>query len=59
MMLEYRVSARRIDGDGSEAEARAAHIVLDTDRAGRDDAFNPAAMLLASLAACLRKGPSG
>jgi uncharacterized OsmC-like protein len=30
--------------------------VLDTDMAGRPDAFNPAEMLLASLAACILKG---
>lgn len=56
MMLEYRVTARRIDSHGSEAEAKAARLVLDTGMAGRDDAFNPAEMLLASLAACLLKG---
>lgn len=55
-MLEYRVTARRIDSHGSEAEAKAARLVLDTDMAGRVDAFNPAEMLLASLAACLLKG---
>ncbi len=55
-MLEYRFTARRIDSHGSEAEAKAARLVLDTDMAGRDDAFNPAEMLLASLAACLLKG---
>ncbi len=31
MMLEYRVTARRIDSHGSEAEAKAARLVLDTD----------------------------
>lgn len=56
MMREYRVHARRIDGHGSEASTRAARIVLDTDMAGRPDAFNPAELLLASLAACLLKG---
>jgi len=56
VMLEYRVTARRIDSHGSEASAKAARLVLDTDMAGRDDAFNPAEMLLASLAACLLKG---
>lgn len=49
MMLAYRVTARRINGHGSEAEAKSARLVLDTDTAGRDDAFNPAEMLLASL----------
>jgi uncharacterized OsmC-like protein len=55
-MLEYNVSARRIDSHGSEATAKDARIVLDTDMAGRADAFNPAEMLLASLAACILKG---
>ncbi|MEB8389364.1 OsmC family protein [Rhodobacteraceae bacterium KMM 6894] len=55
-MLDYKVTARRIDSHGSEAKAKAARIVLDTDMKGRDDAFNPAEMLLASLAACLLKG---
>jgi uncharacterized OsmC-like protein len=55
-MLEYRFTARCIDCFGLEAEAKAARLGVDTDRAGRDDAFNPAKMLLASLAACLLKG---
>ena len=55
-MLEYTVSARRIDAHGSEATTKAAHITLDTDMAGRADAFNPAELLLASLAACILKG---
>ncbi len=55
-MLEYHVTARRIDSRGAEAQAKSAHILLDTDMAGRADAFNPAEMLLASLAACLLKG---
>ena len=55
-MLEYHVSARRIDSHGSEATTKDARIVLDTDMAGRADAFNPAEMLLASLAACILKG---
>ncbi|MDP2122565.1 MAG: OsmC family protein [Hoeflea sp.] len=55
-MLEYRVSARRIDSHGSEATTKDATIILDTDMAGRADAFNPAEMLLASLAACILKG---
>jgi uncharacterized OsmC-like protein len=55
-MLDYRVSARRIDSHGAEALCKDARIVLDTDLAGRSDAFNPAEMLLASLAACILKG---
>ena len=56
MMLDYHVTARRIDGHGSQAQTKDAIIVLDTDMAGRPDAFNPAEMLLASLAACILKG---
>jgi len=55
-MLEYHVSARRIDSHGAQATTKAAVIPLDTDLAGRADAFNPAEMLLASLAACILKG---
>lgn len=55
-MLEYNVSARRIDGHGSVAFAKQAEVVLDTDMAGRPDAFNPAELFLASVAACMIKG---
>lgn len=55
-MLDYTVTARRIDKHGSEARTKDALIVLDTDMKGRADAFNPAEMLLASLAACMLKG---
>ncbi|PPB80986.1 putative OsmC-like protein [Albidovulum inexpectatum] len=55
-MLDYRVQARRIDDHGSEATTRDARITLDTSMAGRPDAFNPAELLLASLAACMLKG---
>ena len=55
-MLEYTVSARRNNAHGSEATTKAAVITLDTDMAGRADAFNPAELLLASLAACILKG---
>jgi uncharacterized OsmC-like protein len=54
--LEYRVSARRIDAHGSEARTKEASVLLDTDVAGRVDAFNPAELLLASLGACMIKG---
>lgn len=56
LMLEYRVSARRVDAHGSTAETKATSITLDTDIAGRADAFNPAELLLASIAACMIKG---
>ena len=55
-MLEYRVHARRIAAHGSEASAKDARIVLDTDVNGRVDAFNPAELFLAAIAACMIKG---
>ena len=55
-MLEYRVGARRIDSHGSVASAKKAEIVLDTDVGGRPDAFNPAELFLAAIAACMIKG---
>jgi uncharacterized OsmC-like protein len=55
-MLEYRVEARRIDAHGSVATTRDASVTLDTDLKGRPDAFNPAELLLASVAACMIKG---
>jgi uncharacterized OsmC-like protein len=54
-MLEYRVHATRIDGHGSLAHCKDAEVRLDTDVKGRPDAFNPAELLLASLAACMLK----
>lgn len=55
-MLEYRVGARRIDAHGSVASAKEAEIILDTDVGGRPDAFNPAELFLAAIAACMIKG---
>lgn len=55
-MLEYRVSARRNDAHGSEATTKDARLTLDTDVNGRPDAFNPAELFLASIAACMIKG---
>jgi uncharacterized OsmC-like protein len=54
--MEFRVQARRVDAHGSIAECKEATLVLDTDLAGRRDAFNPAELLLAALAACILKG---
>lgn len=56
MMLEYVVEARRIDTHGSVARTKDAEIALDTDMNGRPDAFNPAELLLAAVAACMIKG---
>lgn len=55
-MLEYTVEARRSDAHGSVATTKDAKIILDTDLSGRLDAFNPAELLLASVAACIIKG---
>ncbi len=54
--LEYKVTARRVDAHGSLARTKEAEIVLDTAMAGRSDAFNPAELLLAAIAACMIKG---
>ncbi|MDZ4868669.1 MAG: OsmC family protein [Alphaproteobacteria bacterium] len=55
-MFEYNVVGRRVDTHGSEASTKEARIVMDTDVAGRTDAFNPAELFLAALAACMIKG---
>ena len=55
-MLEYTVTAQRIDGHGSEARTKDAVLTLDTDVNGRPDAFNPAELFLAAVAACMIKG---
>jgi uncharacterized OsmC-like protein len=54
--LEYLVTANRVDAHGSAAQCKDAGITLDTDIAGRADAFNPAELFLASIAACMLKG---
>jgi uncharacterized OsmC-like protein len=54
--LEYSVTGYRVDAHGSIAKCKGAEIVLDTDLAGRADAFNPAELLLGALAACMIKG---
>ncbi len=55
-MLGYSVEARRVDAHGSLAATKQAEITLDTDVKGRADAFNPAELLLAAVAACMIKG---
>ena len=55
-MLEYDVVASRVDDRGSIARCKDAEIILDTDVSGRPDAFNPAELLLAAVAACMIKG---
>ncbi len=56
VMLTYDVEARRMDAHGAVATTKDAEIILDTDLAGRPDAFNPAELLLAAVAACMIKG---
>jgi uncharacterized OsmC-like protein len=54
--MTFQVTAQRIDAHGSEAHCKDSIITLDTDLKGRSDAFNPAELLLAALAACMLKG---
>ena len=54
-MLEYQVKAKRLNQHGSLAQCKQAEITLDTDLNGRDDAFNPAELLLGALSACMIK----
>lgn len=54
--MVYQVVAHRVDAQGSLAVAKQAKVVLGTDMAGRQDAFNPVELLLAALAACMIKG---
>ena len=55
-MQAYSVTATRLDGHGTRMGCKGAELVADTDPAGRADAFNPAELLLASIAACMMKG---
>ena len=55
-MLEYHITATRLDAHGSVARCKNAEIALDTDLAGNPNAFNPAELLLAAVAACMLKG---
>lgn len=54
--MTFAVTARREDSHGATAHCKEARLLLDTDLAGRRDAFNPAELLLAALAACMLKG---
>ena len=54
-MQSYTISATRLDGHGARMACKAAELVADTDPAGRTDAFNPAELLLAAIAACMMK----
>jgi uncharacterized OsmC-like protein len=54
--LVFNVSAQRQDANGSIARCKDAELILDTRLAGRNDALNPAELLLAAIAACIIKG---
>ncbi len=54
-MLEYEITARRVNAHGSIAQCKDATLIIDTDLQGRMDAFNPAELLLAAVAACILK----
>ena len=54
--MMFHVATQRSDAHGSVAHCKDAAITLDTDMAGRTDAFNPAELLLAALSACIIKG---
>lgn len=54
--MAFNVHAYRVDAHGSQAQCKAANLSIDTDLAGRADAFNPAELLLAALSACIIKG---
>lgn len=55
-MMEFKVTAKRVDAHCSTAFCKDASIALDTDLTGRRDAFNPAELLLGALSACMIKG---
>ena len=54
--MTFSVSARRVDAHGSLARCKDADITPDTNLSGRQDAFNPAELLLAARAACMTRG---
>jgi uncharacterized OsmC-like protein len=53
--LEYTIRAARRDAHSATATCKEAALVMDTEPAGRPDAFNPAELLLAAVAACMLK----
>lgn len=55
-MLEYSITAATTGPARATAQCKDAQIELDTDLAGRADAFNPAELLLTAVAACMLKG---
>lgn len=55
-MMNYEVFLERQDAHGSVLSCKDAELAVDTDVAGRTDAFNPAELLLAALAGCIARG---
>ena len=55
-MLEYTITAATAGPARAVARCKDAELALDTDPAGRADAFNPAELLLTATAACMLKG---
>ena len=53
--MAYNVTTTSHAGANSRAVAKQASIVLDTNMAGRADAFNPADLLLAAVGTCMLK----
>jgi uncharacterized OsmC-like protein len=54
--MKFHVTAKRNDAQSSHAFCKEASLLVDTNLLGRTDAFNPAELLLAALAACMIKG---
>lgn len=53
--MTFHIVSSRLDAHASLSRCKQAEIVLDTDMAGNQDAFNPAELLLAALSACMIK----
>jgi uncharacterized OsmC-like protein len=53
--MTFHVRATRNDAHSSSAYCKDASLLIDTNLAGRIDAFNPAELLLAALSACMIK----
>jgi uncharacterized OsmC-like protein len=53
--MTFHVRAKRNDSESSNAYCKEASLLIDTNLAGRIDAFNPAELLLAALSACMIK----
>ena len=54
-MLEYEITAKRVDAHGSIVRCKNTELVIDTDLKGRTDTLNPAELLLAAIGACILK----